>query len=300
MGETQLAAAAWTPDVVEALFRLAPLGLALIDAEMRYVRVNDHLAAMHARDAASHAGRRPSEMRPGATGEEIERVVGEVMASHAPQFGVRIHGPAAEGASDDTRQFVGSYLPIHDGHAHVGVLAIIQDETERWQAERERGRLLRMAHAAAARTQTLQAVTESLNEALSPDQVGRRIVAEVRRATGAVAGLVADLHDEGLRILHDVGYGAARRSNVLGIHLDTPLGEAVRERRLVLVRSAEERARYTDALDFELEAGAYVPLLYEGEAVGVMALGFSAPGDFDAEERAFLIAVGRQCAHCLL
>src|SRR3954451_5695676 len=169
MGEGRVATAAWTQDVVEALFRLAPLGLALIDSDMRYARVNDHLAAMHGQEAAAHLGRRPKEIRPGATGEEIERIVAEVMSSGRAQFGVRIHGPSADALDEEPRQFVGSYLPVHDGQAHVGVLAIVQDETERWQAERERGRLLRMAHAAAARTATLQAVTEALNEALSPD-----------------------------------------------------------------------------------------------------------------------------------
>src|SRR4051812_44026280 len=126
MGDGPVATAAWTPDVVEALFRLAPLGLALIDNDMRYARVNDHLAAMHGQDAAAHVGRRPREMRPGATGEEIERIVAEVTSSGRPQFGVRIHGPAADALDAEPRQFVGTYLPVHDGQARIGVLAIVQ------------------------------------------------------------------------------------------------------------------------------------------------------------------------------
>jgi serine phosphatase RsbU (regulator of sigma subunit) len=85
----------------------------------------------------------------------------------------------------------------------------------------------------------------------------------------------------------------------VSLDLDTPLAEAVREKRLVLVRSAEERSRYPDAIDYGLQAGAYVPLLYQGEAVGVMTLGFSAAGEFDEDERAFLLVVGHQCAQAL-
>jgi serine phosphatase RsbU (regulator of sigma subunit) len=99
-----------------------------------------------------------------------------------------------------------------------------------------------------------------------------------------------------LRVLHEVGYTNTPNRSVVPLDLNTPLGVAVREERMVLLHSAQDRARYSDAPTFDLEAGAYVPLFYEGHAVGAMALGFSAPGQFDEDERAFLIAVGRQCA----
>src|SRR4051812_23857186 len=180
----QGAEAALSPEIVDALFDEAPFGLAIIDADMRYRRINERLATMHGLTAADHEGRRVQDLRPGTTGSGIERAVRDVLREGRVREGVRIEGPTAADAGG-ARQFVCSYLPLGDG-----VLAIVQDDTDPVPAERERSRLLRAAHAAQVRTATLQAVTEALNEALSPDEVAVRIVAETRRATGAVAGNV--------------------------------------------------------------------------------------------------------------
>ena len=282
-----------TPAILEVLFDQAPFGLAIIDAEMRYRRVNRQLAHMHGLTPEEHPGQLVRDLRPGGTGTAIEAAVREVLETGRPLPGLLIQGP--RGSGHVAKHFVCSYLPL--GSA---VLAIVQDDTDRVHAERERSRLLRAAHAAQARTATLQAVTEALNEALSPEDVATRIVAEVRRATGAVAGLVAVVDGVMLRILHEVGYESPRGRRALSLELDTPLGQAVREERMVLLESVEDRERYSDVATFDLEAGAYVPLFYEGQTVGVMALGFTAPGSFDEDERAFLIAVGRQCAQAMV
>ena len=46
------------------LYRTAPIGLALVDREMKYVRVNDKLAEFNGRPVASHLGRTFSEIVP--------------------------------------------------------------------------------------------------------------------------------------------------------------------------------------------------------------------------------------------
>ena len=282
------------PQLTDVLFEQAPFGLAIVDSDLRYRRVNARLAQMHGPSVSEHVGRAVRDLRPGPTGAGIEAAVREVLETGRPLSGVLIQGPTVSQSAP--RHFVCSYLPFGDA-----VLAIVQDDTDRVQAERERSRLLRAAHAAQARTATLQAVTEAVNEALSPEDVATRIVAESRRATGAVAGVVAALEGgSSLRILHEVGYEATPNRRIVPLDLHTPLGLAVREERMVLLHSAQDRAEYADAPTFELEAGAYVPLIYEGHAVGAMGLGFSAPGQFDEEERAFLIAVGRQCAQAMV
>jgi serine phosphatase RsbU (regulator of sigma subunit) len=296
MGEGHLmrkdGAGGLSTDLTEVLFEQAPFGLAIVDADLRYRRVNARLAQMHGLGISEHEGASVRELRPGPTGAGIESAVREVLETGRPLSGVLIQGPTV--AQSGSRHFVCSYLPLGDA-----VLCIVQDDTDRVQAERERSRLLRAAHAAQARTATLQAVTEAVNEALSPEDVATRIVAESRRATGAVAGVVAVVEGGALRVLHEVGYEATPNRRVVPLDLHTPLGLAVREERMVLLHSAQDRAAYADAPTFELEAGAYVPLFYEGHAVGAMGLGFSAPGQFDEEERAFLIAVGRHCAQAI-
>ena len=46
--------------VLDGLFAVAPVGLALLDTDLRYVRVNPALAAMNGAAAAEHLGRRPA------------------------------------------------------------------------------------------------------------------------------------------------------------------------------------------------------------------------------------------------
>ena len=57
---------------LEHLYRTAPLGLALIDRDMRYVRINNRLAAFNGRPAVDHIGRTIREMVP-AFADRISR-----------------------------------------------------------------------------------------------------------------------------------------------------------------------------------------------------------------------------------
>jgi PAS domain-containing protein len=49
---------------IEAIYRSAPIGLGVLDRELRYVRVNDLLARINGLPPAAHLGRRVSELLP--------------------------------------------------------------------------------------------------------------------------------------------------------------------------------------------------------------------------------------------
>src|SRR3712207_6076194 len=96
---------AQAPEVVDVLFDQAPFGLAVIDAEMRFRRVNERLARMHGLTPDVHPGRPVQELRPGATGEGIVAAVREVLETHRPLSGVVIHGPrGSDGARSEERR----------------------------------------------------------------------------------------------------------------------------------------------------------------------------------------------------
>jgi len=63
--------------VLDGLFAVAPVGLALLDTDLRYVRVNPALAAMNGAAAAEHLGRRPADVL-GPGGAEVERLLRSV------------------------------------------------------------------------------------------------------------------------------------------------------------------------------------------------------------------------------
>ena len=81
---------------VEALYRAADAGLALLDRDLRYVRLNQRLAAMNGAPPEAHLGRTVREMVP-ALADEIERSLGLCVATGEPVVGGLIDGQTALG-----------------------------------------------------------------------------------------------------------------------------------------------------------------------------------------------------------
>src|SRR5687768_16751809 len=100
------------PPFVDVLFDQAPFGLAVIDAEMRYRRVNERLARMHGLTPDEHPGRSVEELRPAGTAEGIVAAVREVLETGRPLPAVQIQGPRF--GDSVPRTFVCSYLPLGD------------------------------------------------------------------------------------------------------------------------------------------------------------------------------------------
>ena len=145
--------------LLDVIFARAPVGLAFYDLDGRYVRINDHLAAINGRPPAEHIGRTLAEILP-----QLPEVGGDVMRvaeTGRPSTGVEVRGetPAEPGVQ---REWVASYWPVRAaaGGELIGVGAVVFDVTDRRAAER------------ALRTQTDR--YETLLEALS--EVGEGMV----------------------------------------------------------------------------------------------------------------------------
>ena len=127
--------------LLEALLNEAPFGIAYVDRDMRYVRVNERMARMNGSPAAEHVGRTPAEVIPDMPPE------GQMMLQHVLRTGEAIRGvemevPPAPGQSVP-RSFVGDTVAVRDAHHEIVGLAIIAIEvTETRRLERERERLL--------------------------------------------------------------------------------------------------------------------------------------------------------------
>jgi PAS domain S-box-containing protein len=145
--------------LLDVIFGRAPVGLAFHDLEGRYVRINDHLAAINGRSPEEHIGLTQAEVLPELTevGDDLRRVA----ASGEPVTGIEVRGetPAEPGVQ---HEWVVSYWPVRAklGGALLGVGAVVYDVTDRRAAER------------AVRTQTDR--YETLLEALS--EVGEGMV----------------------------------------------------------------------------------------------------------------------------
>ncbi|TAK00545.1 MAG: PAS domain S-box protein, partial [Candidatus Manganitrophaceae bacterium] len=115
------------------LYQTAPVGLALVDHELRFVRINDRLAEINGRPAEQHIGRAVSEVVP-QLWPSLEPIYRRVMSGE-PVLDVQIHGvtPAQPGAE---RDWVASYYPVLGDDGFVrGVSVVVQEVTESKQAE---------------------------------------------------------------------------------------------------------------------------------------------------------------------
>ena len=112
--------------LLDALFETAPVGMAFLDTELRYVLVNRHLAAVNHRPVEEHVGRRMDEVL-GELGDQVGRLVRRVIETGAA---VRDR----ELLTADGRAFLASYAPVVAESGVVGVVAAVVETTERHRA----------------------------------------------------------------------------------------------------------------------------------------------------------------------
>jgi PAS domain S-box-containing protein len=139
---------------LEALFAQDDVGFAIFDPELRFVRVNDALAAINGVPAADHAGRRVREVVP-ALAHEIEPVLAEVVETGRPTGEIELAGevPADPGHQ---RDWLVRYFPLRDEDGTlVGCGAVVRDDTVRRSAERRLARREREASFLAEASATL-------------------------------------------------------------------------------------------------------------------------------------------------
>ncbi len=132
---------------LELLYATAPVGLCLVDRDLRYVRINEMMAAFNGRPPWDHVGRTIREVLP-SLADDIEPVYRRVIESGEPALDVEIQGTTATEPREERRWLV-SYHPLRSESGAVrAVSALVQDITERKREEEERRRLeLRVQHA---------------------------------------------------------------------------------------------------------------------------------------------------------
>lgn len=152
----------------EQVFLIAPIGLAILDAGLRYVRCNEVLAGINGIPAADHIGRTLRELLPQLAGVVEQRFL-EVIRSGIPTSGIKVVGetPRSPGI---TRTWLESIQPLskHGGSCDH-ILVSVQEITPLEEAE-----------AALHRSERLLNVSQQL----SPD--GFVIMRAIRKPGGEV------------------------------------------------------------------------------------------------------------------
>ncbi|HEX2863699.1 MAG TPA: PAS domain S-box protein, partial [Deinococcales bacterium] len=127
--------------LLNGLLDHSPLGIAFLDRDLRYLRVNRSMAELNGLPVAEHLGRPAGEVLPNLPPEAFEPLR-RVLETGAPLTNLIVEGetPARPG---ETRQWREAVYPVRrpDGEV-IGLGAIAQDVTDALRAEADRERLL--------------------------------------------------------------------------------------------------------------------------------------------------------------
>ncbi len=124
---------------LDALFAAAPAGLAFLDPELRYVRVNAALAEIHGLPGEAHLGHRAEQLLPEAVRAQLMAVLEQVREKREAVTGVEL---AAEvGQPPARREFLASIYPVLTPERRqrkelLGVGTLVVDVTEQRRKER--------------------------------------------------------------------------------------------------------------------------------------------------------------------
>lgn len=139
---------------LDALLAGAPVGIGFVDPDLRYVQVNEALAAQNGLPAEAHLGKHISEVLPQATLEQVLPALQEVLRTGEPRLALKFE-TATRGDALQPRSWLASFFPVREPDGDpAGVGAVMLDITERQRA-------LDDAHRRAAE---LTAVLESIPE----------------------------------------------------------------------------------------------------------------------------------------
>ncbi|WKX73808.1 SpoIIE family protein phosphatase [Streptomyces sp. XD-27] len=160
---------------LDALFETCPIGLVMLDEELRYLHLNQALADIDGLPIEAHLGRRLPEIMITSDGGEYERMLRAVSAGGEPVTGVLV-GLRTRGHPDRDRVLSVSFFPLTQAvGTRPGLGGLLVDVTDREQAiaeataGRRRLALLDRASARIGTTLDVRTTAQELVEAAVPD-----------------------------------------------------------------------------------------------------------------------------------
>jgi PAS domain S-box-containing protein len=119
---------------LEAIYRTAPVGLAVFDTRFRFVHVNNRIAEMDGISPQDHIGRSVVEVIP-AIAEQTEAVFRSVMESGKPVLGVEVAGTTGV-SPDEPIIWLASWYPLRDAAGEIAAINVVaEDISDRKRAE---------------------------------------------------------------------------------------------------------------------------------------------------------------------
>lgn len=273
---------------LDALLVHAPVGIAFLDRDLRFVRANGALGRISERD--------PRDMLGLTLDEAIGRPELTVIARRVLETGVPVFDVDVSGVTTTGRPFhaLAGYYPVEGSDGVEGVGVVVRDVTATTAAALQRDELL-------ARVTRLQHITGALARASTTADVAAVVLDDVRSAAEAAAVSLCNVVGDEIEVLASDGYSPEVLATWHRFPLDArmPLAEAVRHRRLVVGANREAIRDTWPELSADMapdrQAIVALPMVVDGVVRGAIGLSFDHELALRPEDEDFLMAVATQC-----
>jgi PAS domain S-box-containing protein len=120
---------------LDLVYNTTPVGLCFLDTNLRYIRLNECLAAINGRTIAEHIGRTVREVIP-EMADMVERIYRQVLATQTPVLDLEIKAETKQ-QPGVLRDWQVSFYPVSDESGTLlGVSTVVAEITDRNQAKR--------------------------------------------------------------------------------------------------------------------------------------------------------------------
>ncbi|HTE41407.1 MAG TPA: PAS domain-containing protein [Steroidobacteraceae bacterium] len=275
---------------LENIYRTAPIGLGLIDEELRFLRINERLAEINGISRAQHLGRTVRELVP-ALADQAEAMCRRVFRTGEPVLDVEFRGetPAQPGVQ---RVWSESWYPIKSPQGKtIGINVVVEEITERKRAEATLAETLRIKDA-------LYKLTDALHRAQSLDDMYSAALAAIASALRCQRASILLFDSDGvMRFVGSHGLSAAYCQAVEG---HSPWQHDTPDAAPICIEDVE-----TACFNSELSAAiksegigslAFIPLTTGGRLIGKFMAYFDTAHAFRADEIEVGLAISRQLA----
>jgi PAS domain S-box-containing protein len=126
-----------TRAMFDSFVSVAPVGMAILDADGRYVNINGELASINGISVDEHLGKLPSQILPGRLGEQSDEEIREILRTGRFIINEELSGETI-GQPGMTRHWLRSLFPLHGADQKIrGVGAVVIEITDQKTIEEQ-------------------------------------------------------------------------------------------------------------------------------------------------------------------
>jgi PAS domain S-box-containing protein len=197
---------------LQLIYDTAPIGLACLSPDCRYLRINQHLTEICGISVEDHLGRFVRDCVP-ALADSVEQIVQSIVLTGEPVIGIEVKGQRTD--QPEERFWITYWHPLRAASGEIVAVNVAAEEiTERKRTEQE---MSLARDAAETALQHLRETQESLIEAEKLAALGRMVAGvahEVNSPVGSSLTVASTLQRRAELFASEVARGDLKRSSL--------------------------------------------------------------------------------------